>query len=84
VFVTDDNPRFEDGQLLTNEIIGEIKSTGLSVINDRKTAITHAIMNSSALDIVLIAGKGHEDYQEIKGLRQPFSDREIVQAVLAL
>ena len=83
VIVTDDNPRFEEGQAIIDEIIADIKTTRLSVINDRRNAIKQAIMNSSALDIVLVAGKGHEDYQEIKGLRQPFSDREIVQAVLA-
>ena len=83
VIVTDDNPRFEEGQAIIDEIIVDIKTTGLSVINDRRNAIKQAIMNSSASDIVLVAGKGHEDYQEIKGLRQPFSDREIVQTVLA-
>jgi UDP-N-acetylmuramoyl-L-alanyl-D-glutamate--2,6-diaminopimelate ligase len=48
------------------------------VIHDRKQAIEAAISGASSGDCVLIAGKGHEDYQEIAGVRLPFSDREVV------
>ncbi len=83
VIVTDDNPRFEDSQDIINEIIAGIESENLMVINDRKQAITHSILTGLVGDIVLVAGKGHEDYQDVQGVRYPFSDREIVQAVLA-
>ncbi len=82
VIVTDDNPRFEDSQSIIGEIITGIESEKLMVINDRKAAIAHSISTSSTGDIVLVAGKGHEDYQDMQGVRYPFSDREIVQAVL--
>ncbi|MDT8424892.1 MAG: UDP-N-acetylmuramoyl-L-alanyl-D-glutamate--2,6-diaminopimelate ligase [Methyloprofundus sp.] len=84
VIVTDDNPRFEVGQAIIDEIIAGLSMTKICVINDRKSAIQQAILMSSDKDIVLIAGKGHEDYQEIKGVQLPFSDREIVKELLDL
>ena len=84
IIVTDDNPRFENGQAIIEDIIAANNTDKLSVINDRKSAIKQGIMMSSEQDIVLIAGKGHEDYQELKGIKYPFSDREIVQELLAL
>ena len=83
VVVTDDNPRFEDGVRIISEIIAGIESEKLMVIDDRKAAITHSILTSAAGDMVLIAGKGHEDYQDVQGVKHPFSDRDIVRAVLA-
>jgi UDP-N-acetylmuramoyl-L-alanyl-D-glutamate--2,6-diaminopimelate ligase len=83
VVITDDNPRFEDGQSIINEIIADVESENLLVIRDRKQAIVQSISTSSVDDIVLIAGKGHENYQDIQGVQYPFSDRDIVQAVLA-
>jgi UDP-N-acetylmuramoyl-L-alanyl-D-glutamate--2,6-diaminopimelate ligase len=53
------------------------------VINDRKLAICTAIQQATKLDSVLIAGKGHENYQEIKGVKFPFSDQEVVKQSLA-
>lgn len=82
IIVTDDNPRFEQGQTIIDAITVGIKAHRFTVINDRKKAIQHGIKNSSALDIVLVAGKGHEDYQELKGVKHPFSDRKIVQECL--
>ncbi|SHE20058.1 UDP-N-acetylmuramoyl-L-alanyl-D-glutamate--2,6-diaminopimelate ligase [methanotrophic endosymbiont of Bathymodiolus puteoserpentis (Logatchev)] len=84
VIITDDNPRFEEGQTIIDEIIADISMEKVCVINDRKSAIQHSILMSSDRDIVLIAGKGHENYQEIKGVQLPFSDREITQELLAL
>jgi len=83
VIVTDDNPRFEDGETIINQIIGGLKMNKVTVISNRKAAIEKSILMSSAQDIVLVAGKGHEDYQELKGVKYPFSDREIVREILA-
>ena len=83
VIVTDDNPRFEDGQSIINQIIAGLEMHKVTVINDRKTAIERGISASSDIDVVLVAGKGHEDYQELKGVKYPFSDREIVRELLA-
>jgi UDP-N-acetylmuramyl-tripeptide synthetase len=82
VIVTSDNPRSEDPL----KIIGQIKA-GLSepfaIAEQRDTAINMAINSAHAGDIVLIAGKGHEDYQEIAGVRHSFSDALVAQAALA-
>jgi len=83
VIVTDDNPRFEDGVAIINDVISGLKMHKVTVINDRKSAIEQGILGCSELDVVLVAGKGHEDYQDIQGVKYPFSDREIVQELLA-
>jgi UDP-N-acetylmuramyl-tripeptide synthetase len=82
VIVTSDNPRNEDPALIIKEVIGDIKTIYL-VEPDRAVAINHAIQNAQKGDIVLVAGKGHEDYQEIAGVKYPFSDALIAQAALA-
>ncbi|NOQ64119.1 MAG: UDP-N-acetylmuramoyl-L-alanyl-D-glutamate--2,6-diaminopimelate ligase [Methyloprofundus sp.] len=82
VIVTDDNPRFEEPTDIIDDIIAGLMTDSLNVINDRKSAIEYAIKHAAEQDIVLIAGKGHEDYQDLKGVKQPFSDREIVQELL--
>jgi len=82
--ITDDNSRFEAPTQITDEILAGLKKPNKAkVINDRSEAIAHAVDQASAGDIVLIAGKGHEDYQEIKGERLPMSDVEIVRGLLA-
>lgn len=83
LIVTDDNPRFEDGQDIIGQIVDGLNINKVSVINNRKEAIEKGISMSSERDILLITGKGHEDYQEIKGVKYPFSDREIVQELMA-
>jgi UDP-N-acetylmuramoyl-L-alanyl-D-glutamate--2,6-diaminopimelate ligase len=83
IIVTDDNPRFENGDTIIKQIVGELQMDKITVINNRKAAIEHGITLSSEHDIVLVAGKGHEDYQELEGIKYPFSDREIVQELLA-
>lgn len=83
VIVTDDNPRFEEGVAIINDVISGLKMHKVRVINDRKSAIEQGILGCSELDVVLVAGKGHEDYQDIQGVKYPFSDREIVQELLA-
>ena len=83
VIVTDDNPRFEDAGTIRQMILSGIEDkTRVEEIGDRKEAITYAIRSASNQDVVLIAGKGHEDYQEICGVRQTFSDKQVAQDVL--
>ena len=55
----------------------------VKVIEDRRAAIAHAVRHADARDVILIAGKGHEDYQEIKGVKHHFSDLEEAAAALA-
>jgi len=76
VIVTTDNPRGEDPEQIFSDIRSGISRFNYLIIADRRKAIRHAVMMASAGDVVLIAGKGHEDYQEIRGERFQFSDRE--------
>lgn len=78
VIVTDDNPRYENSLDIVQDILSGCHSAKVEVIQDRETAIKKAITNASANDCVVIAGKGHEEYQEINGVQQPFSDRDVV------
>jgi UDP-N-acetylmuramoyl-L-alanyl-D-glutamate--2,6-diaminopimelate ligase len=75
IIVTDDNPRSEDPQLITAGIVSGIKSHAVRVIHDRGEAIATALKEAQAADVVLIAGKGHEDYQIYGETRRSFSDR---------
>lgn len=80
--VTTDNPRTEKIELIIDEIIsGFEENNNFTAIADRAAAIAKAINNSEAGDVILIAGKGHETYQEINGSRQPFSDTDVVQSI---
>jgi UDP-N-acetylmuramoyl-L-alanyl-D-glutamate--2,6-diaminopimelate ligase len=79
VLVTSDNPRGEDPAEIASEIVRGLRETGnrrYSVELDRATAIASAIGEARRGDIVLLAGKGHETYQECNGARLPFSDAE--------
>ncbi|MFW2373376.1 MAG: UDP-N-acetylmuramoyl-L-alanyl-D-glutamate--2,6-diaminopimelate ligase [Gammaproteobacteria bacterium] len=79
VIVTDDNPRTEDAEQIIRDIEAGFKHPEkIEIIRDRKQAIVHAIASASEQDIVLIAGKGHEDYQIVGEIKYPFSDRGIV------
>jgi UDP-N-acetylmuramoyl-L-alanyl-D-glutamate--2,6-diaminopimelate ligase len=75
IIVTDDNPRSEDPQSITRAIADGIKSRSPRVIHDRGEAIGTALREAAPLDVVLIAGKGHEDYQIYGETRRSFSDR---------
>ncbi|WP_038053230.1 UDP-N-acetylmuramoyl-L-alanyl-D-glutamate--2,6-diaminopimelate ligase [Thioalkalivibrio sp. ALJ1] len=80
IFVTDDNPRGEDPAAIRAEILaGCANPAECHEIGDRSTAIASALAEAGAGDVVLVAGKGHETTQEIRGQRYPFSDREQVQ-----
>lgn len=81
VIVTSDNPRYEDPDKIIEEIVGGMKGTEYKIIPDRKNAITEAISLAGEDDIVLIAGKGHENYQEKNGVKYPFSDSETVRKI---
>lgn len=83
VTVTDDNPRGEDGDAIVAEILsGFARPALVRVQRDRRVAIAEAIAAADTDDVVLVAGKGHESYQEDSGVRQPFDD--LTQARLAL
>ena len=84
LIVTSDNPRSEDPADIIAQIIAgaEPAGTKLQVIEDRASAILHAIRHAGKNDVVLVAGKGHEDYQEVKGRRLAFRDAD--HAALAL
>ena len=83
VVVTSDNPRLEPPDLILAQIlVGAIGHDEVDVIENRAEAIRHAVGSAAPSDVVLIAGKGHEDYQEIAGARFPFSD--VRQAAAAL
>jgi UDP-N-acetylmuramoyl-L-alanyl-D-glutamate--2,6-diaminopimelate ligase len=75
IIVTDDNPRSEDPQVITAGILRGIKSHTVRVIHDRGEAIATALKEAQPIDVVLIAGKGHEDYQIYGETRRSFSDR---------
>ena len=84
VVVTSDNPRLEPPDLILAQILaGAIGHDEVDVIEKRAEAIAHAIGSAAAEDVVLIAGKGHEDYQDIGGARFPFSDAAHAQQALA-
>ncbi|MCG8325605.1 MAG: UDP-N-acetylmuramoyl-L-alanyl-D-glutamate--2,6-diaminopimelate ligase [Thiotrichales bacterium] len=83
ILVTNDNPRSEDPETIIREILGGINRTQQLLIEpDRSVAITSAIRQAGCEDVVLIAGKGHESSQLIKGEYLPFSDRNLVRACL--
>ncbi len=83
VFVTDDNPRGEDGDVIVANIMaGFRKPDQVHVQRDRAAAIGAAVAQAGPGDIVLVAGKGHEPYQEIAGIKHPFDDTEVAQRAL--
>ncbi|QDH70958.1 UDP-N-acetylmuramoyl-L-alanyl-D-glutamate--2,6-diaminopimelate ligase [Marilutibacter alkalisoli] len=83
VIVTDDNPRGEDGDAIVADIMAGFNAPERVVVaRDRRAAIVRAVGEAGPDDIVLIAGKGHEPYQEIDGIRHPFDDTAAARAVL--
>lgn len=84
VYVTSDNPRFEEPEAIIDDIVAGIDpSAQVFREADRPTAIMAAIHTANVDDIVLIAGKGHETYQEIKGIKYPMDDRQLAYEALA-
>lgn len=83
VVVTSDNPRSEKTEAIISQILLGLEGVaGINVQADRALAIAQTLQQAQAQDVVLVAGKGHEDYQEIAGKRQPFSDRAEVRRAL--
>ena len=84
VIITSDNPRFEEPQDIINDMLAgldnKLMKKVVSIV-DRKEAIRTASMMAEKGDVILIAGKGHEDYQEIKGVKHHFDDREVVREI---
>ena len=82
--ITSDNPRFEEPQDIINDIKVAIDRTNGKYVEicDRKRAIRYAIEHGQAGDVIVLAGKGHEDYQEIKGVKYAMDERVLIQEVL--
>lgn len=82
--ITSDNPRFEEPQAIIDDIkTGIAKTDGKYIeICDRKEAIAYAIDNGQPGDIIVLAGKGHEDYQEIRGVKHPMDERVLIAQIL--
>ena len=81
VIITSDNPRFEEPQEIINDMLAGLDQQQMKKvvsIVDRREAIRTACMMAQKGDVILIAGKGHEDYQEIKGVKHHFDDKEVV------
>ena len=78
--VTSDNPRFEQPIAIINDILAGVKQIGgkYVAIPDRKEAIAYCMANAKEGDVIVLAGKGHEDYQEIKGKKYPMDERELI------
>ncbi len=83
--ITSDNPRFEHPQDIIDDIKTGIGKTDGKYIEicDRKEAIAYAIAHGEKGDIIVLAGKGHEDYQEIKGVKYPMDERDLIREILA-
>lgn len=82
--ITSDNPRFEEPEAIIQDIVTGIEKTDGAYITiiDRKEAFRYAIMNAKEGDVIVLAGKGHEDYQEIKGVKYHMDERELIREVL--
>jgi UDP-N-acetylmuramoyl-L-alanyl-D-glutamate--2,6-diaminopimelate ligase len=80
--ITSDNPRSEDPQRIIAEVASGMTANDHEVIVSRAAAIERAIGMAQQCDTVLVAGKGHEDYQEVNGVKYPFSDAEVAQQAL--
>ena len=84
VILTSDNPRFEEPEDILNDMAAGLDSTDMKKVfrvADRKEAIRLADVMAEPGDIILIAGKGHEDYQDVKGVKHHFDDREVVRDI---
>ena len=87
VIITSDNPRFEDPQAIINDMLAGLNKDQMRKvvsIVDRKEAIRTACMMAQKGDVILVAGKGHEDYQEIKGVKHHFDDHEVIKSIFGI
>lgn len=84
VIITSDNPRFEEPQAIINDMLAGLNSQQMKKvisIVDRKEAIRTACMMAKKGDVILVAGKGHEDYQEVCGVKHHFDDKEVLKEI---
>jgi UDP-N-acetylmuramoyl-L-alanyl-D-glutamate--2,6-diaminopimelate ligase len=84
VVLTDDNPRNEDGARIIADIQAGMSDFPVAVIRDRRTAIAQTLAGATANDVVLVAGKGHEEYQIVGNERHYFSDQKVAREVLGI
>ena len=87
VIITSDNPRFEDPQDIINDMLAGLDARQMKkvlAIVDRREAMRTACMMARKGDVVLVAGKGHEDYQEVRGVKHHFDDREELRKIMGL
>jgi len=82
IVLTDDNPRGEDGDRIIADIRAGIGTHAVEIMRDRRMAIRQALQGAGANDLVLVAGKGHEDYQIVGTERRHFSDQQVVREAL--
>ena len=82
--ITSDNPRTEDPQAIMEDILTGVKrkNGAYVMIQDRKEAIRYCILNAKDGDVIVLAGKGHEDYQEINGVKYPMDERVLIREIL--
>ncbi len=87
VIITSDNPRFEEPQAIIDDMLAgldeEQRRSVISIV-DRKEAIRTACMMAKPGDVILVAGKGHEDYQIIKGVKHHFDDHEVIREAFGI
>lgn len=87
VIITSDNPRFEDPQAIINDMLAGLNAQQMQKvisIVDRKEAVKTACMMAQKGDVILVAGKGHENYQEIKGVKHHFDDHEVLREIFGI
>ena len=87
VIITSDNPRFEDPQAIIDDMLAGLSDKqrkGVLSIVDRKEAIRTACTLAQSGDVILVAGKGHEDYQIVQGVKHHFDDHEVIREAFGL
>ena len=85
VIITSDNPRFEEPQDIINDMLAGLDKDDMRKtisIVDRREAIKTACMLAQPGDVILVAGKGHENYQDVKGVKHHFDDKEILSEIM--
>ncbi len=85
VIITSDNPRYEEPQAIIDDMLAGLNAQQMRKVvsmTDRREAIRTACMMAQKGDVVLVAGKGHEDYQEVRGVKHHFDDREVIREIM--
>ncbi|MCF6249798.1 MAG: UDP-N-acetylmuramoyl-L-alanyl-D-glutamate--2,6-diaminopimelate ligase [Methylococcaceae bacterium] len=82
VIITNDNPRFENPEQIINDIVAGCAEQDYEVIQNREKAIQTVIKKADKMDCIVIAGKGHEEYQDVNGIKQLFRDQDVVKQAL--